>query len=700
MLVLTVSKGTTITADCRIVTKDPYICVDQFNITGEKTPVQKSEGDMCYYSTSVRAGNATAVVVATGYQTFRGRTLAIIDSSLSPNNAGLKVQGSLRQNNLYDNVLCSIGVIQSLVMVAAIFVCQSQYLNGPSSVAINFALGLIIAGLPTLLTSLVSITRNSAETHFDEHGAFINTPTAMYAENLGGVDILCVDKTGILTKNDLRISGPIPLGCDLKDLLMTAALAIAENKNNLDPIETAIWKSWQDFSKDEHDLNLYDIHAYKPFDPTTKRVESSIIMTNGQEILCTYGAPKAVLDLLESSKSQEVQESYKKRLTDLARSGYRCLGVARKKMNHGWELLGILPMVDPLRHDASSVIEVARRLGISIRMCTGDSKEIATEFSRRMGMGENVIRLDILDRETEPDVATCNHIATANAYAEMFPNHKEKVIRILQNNHHFVAITGDGVADSPALRRADVGISVLGSTEIAMSAADINFTRTLGLAPMVDAVKASRRMFHRLRTVVISRTTIALHLMLFLIIHFVRHNKSFNTGLVILIAILNDVVSRSMLSDELKLIPKLPQNWNRHQVLTSIMLLSASSIFSTEFLLGSFSTRFFADQYTTAGRLSVPEPVAFLQIVLSQHWMILAVRSNGLLFQNLAYWRLNSTAYVVDGLISLLCAYGWIGGHKMSMKIILQVWVSSLINFVFIVAGYHWFTQEHSTIYI
>lgn len=303
------------------------------------------------------------------------------------------------------------------------------------------------------------------------------------------MDILCSDKTGTLTANQLSIREPyVAEGVDVNWMFAVAALASSHNVSSLDPIDKVTILSVNQYPKAKEILQEgWKTESFTPFDPVSKRIVS-IVSLNGERYTCTKGAPKAVLQLTNCSES--IARLYREKATEFAHRGFRSLGIAVQKEGQDWELLGMMPMFDPPREDTASTIAEAQNLGIKVKMLTGDAIAIAKETCKMLGLGTKVYSSEKLIGGGLNLAMAGELCEKADGFAEVFPEHKYQVVEMLQDLGHLTAMTGDGVNDAPSLKKADCGIAVEGASEAAQSASDIVFLEP-GLSTIIDSIKVS-----------------------------------------------------------------------------------------------------------------------------------------------------------------------------------------------------------------
>jgi H+-transporting ATPase len=328
-------------------------------------------------------------------------------------------------------------------------------------------------------------------------------------EELAGVDVLCADKTGTLTQNKLTLGDPFSVNNIPAEQIILAA-ALASRAENNDTIDLAVLGGL----KNKDALKDYQVVHFLPFDPVHKRTEATVKGKDGKTFKVTKGAPQVVLAL--SANAGQVKAAADKAVNDFAARGFRSLGVARAEGDGPWQFLGVLPMFDPPREDAKATIATALTMGVKIKMVTGDQIAIAKEMAKTLGMGTNILDAKTLgDSKKQESAAVIESIEKADGFAEVFPEHKFHIVDVLQKHNHIVGMTGDGVNDAPALKKADCGIAVSSATDAARAAAAIVLL-TPGLSVIIDAIKESRRIFQRMNSYAIYRIAETLRVLFFM----------------------------------------------------------------------------------------------------------------------------------------------------------------------------------------
>lgn len=491
-------------------------------------------------------------------------------------------------------------------------------------------------------------------------------------------------RTGTLTKNKLSLAEPFTVdGVEPEDLMLTACLAASRKKKGIDAIDKAFLKSLKYYPRAKSVLTKYKVLEFTPFDPISKKVVAVVESPHGERIICVKGAPLFVLKTVEEDHPipEDIDAAYKNKVAEFATRGFRSLGVARKRGEGSWEILGIMPCADPPRHDTAKTINEAKTLGLSIKMLTGDAVGIARETSRQLGLGTNVYnaeRLGLGGGGTMPGSEVYDFVEAADGFAEVFPQHKYNVVEILQQRGYLVAMTGDGVNDAPSLKKADTGIAVEGASDAARSAADIVFLAP-GLSAIIDAIKTSRQIFHRMYAYVVYRIALSLHLEIFLGLWIAILNTSLNIELVVFIAIFADVATLAIAYDNAPF-SKLPVKWNLPKlwgtsVILGIVLAIGTWITLTTMFAGPSKDGFYHGGIVqNFGKL---DEVLFLQISLSENWLIFITRANGPFWSSVPSWQLTGAILIVDIVATFFCLFGFFVGGRTSIVAVVRIWLFS-----------------------
>lgn len=664
--ILQVEEGTIIPADGRFVTEDAFVQVDQSAITGESLAVDKHAGDNCYASSAVKRGEAFVVITATGDSTFVGRAAALVSQASGGSGHFTEVLNGI------GTILLILVLLTNLVVWVACF-----YRSVPIVPILEFTLGITIIGVPVGLPAVVTTTMAVGAAYLAKKKAIVQKLSAI--ESLAGVEILCSDKTGTLTKNKLSLAEPYTVeGVDPDDLMLTACLAATRKKKGIDAIDKAFLKSLKFYPRAKGVLSKYKVLEFFPFDPVSKKVVAIVESPQGEKITCVKGAPLFVLSTVSKDHPipEEVDQAYKNTVAEFATRGFRSLGVARKRGEGSWEILGIMPCSDPPRHDTGRTINEAKRLGLSIKMLTGDAVGIAKETSRQLGLGTNVYdaeRLGLGGGGDMPGSEVYDFVEAADGFAEVFPQHKYNVVEILQQRGYLVAMTGDGVNDAPSLKKADTGIAVEGASDAARSAADIVFLAP-GLGAIIDALKTSRQIFHRMYAYVVYRIALSIHLEVFLGLWIAILNRSLNINLIVFIAIFADIATLAIAYDNAPY-SMMPVKWNLPKlwgmsILLGLVLAVGTWITLTTMYAGG------PDRGIIQNFGNV-DAVLFLQISLTENWLIFITRCNGPFWSSLPSWQLAGAILIVDIIATCFTIWGWFEDSDTSIVAVVRIWVFS-----------------------
>jgi H+-transporting ATPase len=397
-------------------------------------------------------------------------------------------------------------------------------------------------------------------------------------EELAGVDVLCSDKTGTLTQNKLTLGDPFSVNDIPADQVIQCA-ALASREEDKDTIDMAVIGGL----KNDQVLKGYQVIHFQPFDPVHKRTEASVKGADGKEFKVTKGAPQVILEL--SANVGQVKPAVEKAVNEFAARGFRSLGVARADQEGKWQFVGVLPLFDPPREEAKATLATAQQMGVNVKMVTGDQMAIARETAMKLGLGTNILDASGFgDTKVHETAQLAESIEKADGFAQVFPEHKFHIVDVLQQRGHIVGMTGDGVNDAPALKKADCGIAVSGATDAARAAASIVLL-TAGLSVIIDAIKESRKIFQRMNSYAIYRIAETLRVLFFMTLSILVFNFYPVTAvMIVMLALLNDGAILSIAYDNVHYKDK-PEAWESPRC----WALSGSSLPSAGFISVSAS---------------------------------------------------------------------------------------------------------------
>jgi H+-transporting ATPase len=551
--------GEIIPADIKLATGE-YLQIDESALTGESLPVEKHPSDVAYSGSIVKQGEMDALVVSTGLKTYFGKTVRLVEEAQTQSH--------------FQKAVIKIGdyLIAIAVALVSVVILVALFRHASLLQTIQFSLVLIVAAIPAALPAVLSVTMAVGAIVLAKKEAIVSKLVAI--EEMAGMDVLCADKTGTITKNEISVAEVKSFAeFTENDVLLFGTLASREEDQ--DPIDIAISSQANNIDMIRETLDRYQVTAFKPFDPVAKRTEATLETINGSFFKVAKGAPQVILALASNKETMatEVNEI----VDTFAEKGYRALGVARTTdASDNWQFVGMFALHDPPREDSAETITTAQAMGVDVKMVTGDHEAVAKEIAHQVNLKTNIMSpssfLDKSDREGQTIVEN------ADGFAEVFPEHKYHIVELLQGKGHIVGMTGDGVNDAPALKKADAGIAVAGATDAAKSAADIVLTLP-GLSVIIDAIKESRKIFQRMNSYAIYRIAETMRVLFFLTLSILIFNfYPLTAVMIVILALLNDIPIMMIAYDNTKLL-ETPVHWEMHKVLTIATVLGALGVF-------------------------------------------------------------------------------------------------------------------------
>ncbi len=552
--IIRVRLGDIIPADIKLF-EGEYLNLDESVLTGESLPVDKKIADVAYEGAIVKKGEMNGIVIGTGINTFFGRTTNLV--------AEAKTRSHFQKAVVkIGNYLIVLAVSLVLIVLIVGIIRQEQFLS-----VLQFALVLIIAAIPVALPAVLMVSMAVGAADLAKKKAIAKRLLSI--EELASMDILCSDKTGTITKNEISIGEIETFGSfTLKDVILYGVLASREEDK--DPIDDAFFSKFKEMGQSATGYNLL---KFQPFDPVIKRTEATL-ESEGKKINVSKGAIQVILNLI--ANKEELRSKVEQKGNEFAAQGYRALGVAKAENGGAWQYVGIVALFDPPREDSAEVIKTASSMGIDVKMVTGDHSAIAKQMAIKLGMGTNFITATtILEKKNDEGVKL---VEEANGFAEVYPEHKYKIVEGLQNKGHVIGMTGDGVNDAPALKKADVGIAVSNATDAAKSAADIVLTEP-GLSIIIGATEESRIIFERMKSYATYRIAETVRVLIFLVLAILIFRFYPITAIMIVIlALLNDLPIMTIAFDNARPAPK-PVRWKMQRVLIVASSLGVIGVF-------------------------------------------------------------------------------------------------------------------------
>ena len=616
-------QGDLVSADVEL--SEGQLAVDQSQLTGESLAKTVSAGELAWSGSIVVRGEATGTVTATGPRTKFGHTAELVSTSHAPGRLEQLIMGFVTALLVLDAGLVALVLVDGAVR------------HLPWSSLLPFAVILVVAAVPVALPTTFTLASALGSQELAAKGVLVTRLAAI--EEAASMEILCSDKTGTITKNQLAVSGVVAYGCDEAHVVQLAGAA--SDAATQDPLDLAILAEM-----DRRGLGpLGPCHDQAPFDPATKRAEASVETTEGPKRVAK-GAPQVISGLCTS---QGLPESLTDDVARLADTGARVLAVSEGEPGAPPVLAGLIAMADPPRADSAPLVERLRALGVRVVMVTGDGVATARAVARQVGIGDRTCGASTL---RERDSSHLSDEDVCDVYAEVLPEDKLSLVNRLQGSGAVVGMTGDGVNDAPALRQAEVGIAVSNAADVAKAAASLVLTDP-GLGNVVAGVEVSRRIHERMLTYTLNKIAKTLQVSIFLSLGIVVFGKFATTPLlVVLLLLANNFATMSLATDRVST-PRLPERWR----VAGLVIASAS--LALPLILLSFGL-WYVGRVGLGLHLGSLQTLVFVWLVASAQATIYAVR------ERQHFWHSRPSAWlaassVVDLVVVAILAWrGWL----------------------------------------
>ena len=730
--IIKIKIGDVVAADCILLGGGDFIQVDQSALTGESLPVNKQINENLYANAIVKQGEMIAKVTATGLNTYFGKTV------------GLVAKAEKQEHGHFQSMVIKVGnyLILMTIFLIGIIVWHGINSNEPLLDLLIFALILTISAIPVAMPAVLTVTMALGARVLATKQAIVTKLSAI--EEAAGMDILCSDKTGTLTQNKMSLAEPYLAKEHTIDELMLYG-AYASKKENQDPIEKPIFEYISD-NKLEEKLNEIKLIQFTSFDPIHKKTKA--IFNN--DISYIKGAPQIIIELCDE-KLNEKKSDYAQ-VENFAKKGFRTLGVAYKQKDEKkYHFVGLIALYDLPRMDSKQAITEANKKGVSVKMITGDNIAVAKYISNILQIGDDIEDIKELKGQNQKEyiylseilsrsiVKTLNTSSTdkeidesvekivnevqkelnnkpipignvkkheseivkiienANGFAQVLPEDKYFIVDELQKADHIVGMTGDGVNDAPALKKADCGIAVSGATDAARAAADIVLMAP-GLTVIVDAIEQARIVFERMKSYVVYRIAETVRILMFMTLSIVLFDFYPITAIMIIIlALLNDIPIMAIAYDNTKVEEK-PVRWDMKNVFILSTWLGIAGV------LSSFAIFYIVMIYLKANPQSafLPElpmwvdindeksflgfvqTLFFVKLIIAGHYTIFNTRIADWFFKKPhPSWQLFFASFITALLGTALGLYSFDLLPRINWQWALFLWVYVSIWFVF-----------------
>jgi H+-transporting ATPase len=669
--VVSVTAGQIVPADLVLI-DGKYLSCDQASLTGESLPVAKKIGDEAYSGSIAKQGAMTGVVTATGSKTFFGRTAKLVGM------AGA-VSHSQRAVTQVGDFLLLLAFVLAAILVGVqcyreLIVADVWSWDAFGEIA-QYVLVLLIASIPVALPAVMSVTMAIGAYALSLQRAIVSRLSAI--EELAGVDVLCSDKTGTLTMNQLTVEKQIQFGAFTADDVLRDA-ALATQKSSDDAIDVAVLAA----AGSRVDFVQLKQTDFVPFDPVNKRTIATIVDAAGKTRHYAKGAPQAIAAL--AKPDADLLSRYQNTVAELAGKGYRALGVGQSDDGKCWSVVGLISLMDPPRPDAKATIDAAKALGVNVKMVTGDDVAIGDQIAAQLDLGDHLLVASDVFKDDENSgtvsAAVMDAVERADGFGRVFPQHKYEIVKTLQARGHIVGMTGDGVNDAPALKQADCGIAVSGATDAARSAAALILTAP-GLSTIINAIGVARQIFERTESYIHYRVAMTLDIMVLVVASIVLFQFQPITAIMIVaLALLDDIPIMTIAYDNVPAPPQ-PVRWNMQGILLFASLMGLLSVMETFGLL-LIGLRWVADpQLQDMIKLDHVQlqTVMFLQLAVGGHLLLFVVRTKRSMFEPpypsaRLFWAIVATQIVAVA----ICVLG-VGVRAIPPSAIFAVWIYCLI---------------------
>ncbi len=534
--IIRIRKGDFVPADIKIIQGD--ISVDQSALTGESLEAEKKQDEVIYSGSIVTKGEATGIVTLTGVNTKFGKTIELVKTAKPKSHIDEIISKVVKW------LLIIVGALLAVALIVA-FIKGNNILE-----ILPLMLVLLLGAIPVALTAMFTVCMALGSKELVKQGVLVTRLNA--PDDAASMDILCVDKTGTLTMNKLSVA-KLQVAKDYKedDVLLYGALASQEA--NHDSIDLAFINS---ANEKKILTNSFVQKTFIPFDAKNRKTEATI-QKGSEEFKVMKGAFNVIAEVC--GLDEKAKTDWTAKVNDFAKEGYRTLAVAKTNGQDKPDFVGLTALHDPPRADSKELINEIEKLGVSVKMLTGDALPIAIEIAKIVDLKGTIISASEFKKEDRKNLVEL--LEKNSGLAEIYPEDKYDIVKAFQEKGHIVGMTGDGVNDAPALKQAEVGIAVSSATDVAKGAASIVLTQE-GLSNILSPIKVGRMMFERINTWILNKIARTILKTCFVIVAYLILGKFIVTATAMLIMIfMTDFVKISLSTDNVKWSEK-PAKWN------------------------------------------------------------------------------------------------------------------------------------------
>jgi len=615
--VVTLSLGGVVAADVKLLEGD--VLLDQSMLTGESIGTEAGPGFQTFAGALVRRGGATAEVTATGTRTKFGRTAELVRTA--------HIVSSQQKAVLH--VVRNLAVFNGFLIILIVVYAHTHAM--PVGEIIPLILTAVLASIPVALPATFTLASAVGARALARQGVL---PTRLSAvDEAASIDVLCADKTGTLTRNQLSVASVHPLpGFDESQVLTMAALASSDGGQ--DPVDAAIRSA----AAQKVSANAPKLSHFKPFDPATKMSEATAMDSSLGTLRIVKGAFTVVVAIAALSPTAAVVAA------ELEGKGFRLLAVAAGPPA-AMKLMGLIALGDPAREDSAQLVTQLKTLGVRMVMVTGDAPATAAIVARAVGLDGPVCPPGPIPNDVRPE--------SFAVFAGVLPEDKFKLVKAFQKGGNIVGMCGDGANDAPALRQAQMGIAVSTATDVAKSAAGIVLTLP-GLIGVVAAVKEGRVTFQRILTYTLNSLTKKIVQVLLLGVGLLMTGHAILTPmLMIIVMMVGDLLGMSLTTDNVQ--PSLlPNSWRIGKLTVAAILMGISEL--------AFCVSVLAFGHFRLGLgIATLQTLAFFTLVCGNQATTYAVRARGRIWSSPHPCRWLVFSSVLDVFIAAtLAGCGWL----------------------------------------